>query len=356
MDAGLAGTLSLLGSRKLERRSLVHPDPPGFRTAPPDINALGRETADAIRLPCTRTLPGTYVAQVPRGRIVADRGDVISPDGSWLADLSVGNPRWVSRTHPFVNGSIPSSMLELHGTALVIAHHYADVNYFHWLFNCIPRVQLFRAAGVDLAAVDHVVVNANGSAYRTETLERVGVPLHRLVECHEAFHARAERVLATTNIYYAYLRPWAHEFLRDAFLPAVPPSSGPQRIFISRDPAHGRPIVNELECFGLLERYGFVKVRLTGMTVAEQAALFSGVSCVVSPHEAGLGNLVFCKPGTTVLELFAPRLLHAHYAELSAVRELEYFCLIGEDEPSAGRRAYRVPIAMLARLLEAAGL
>ena len=76
----------------------------------------------------------------------------------------------------------------------------------------------------------------------------------------------------------------------------------------------------------------------------------------MSPHEAGLGNLVFCKPGTKVLELFAPRLLHAHYAELSAVRELEYFCLIGEDEPSAGRRAYRVPIGMLARLLEASGL
>jgi capsular polysaccharide biosynthesis protein len=281
---------------------------------------------------------------------------VISPDGRWLADLSVGHPRWVSRTHQFVRERIPAACEDLRGTALVLAHPYADRNYFHWLFNCVPRIELYRIADVDLDEVDHVVVSANQGAYRNETLERLGVPLDRLVECHEGFHARAERVLATSNVYYAYVRPWAHDFLRETFLPFEPPASGPERIFVSREPDRGRPLVNGLECLGLLEQRGFVPVRLTGMTVVEQAALFARARCVASPHEAGLSNLVFCRPGTTVIELFSPTLLHAHYAEVSALRGLEYFCLIGEDKPADGRRAYRVPIDALERLLDAAGL
>jgi hypothetical protein len=329
---------------------------PGFRTEPPRIKALDRQTAAAIGLSCRRKLPGTYVAQVPRGRIVSDRGDVISPDGKWLADLSVGNPRWVSRTYPFVTEPIPASLVELGGSAIVLAHHYADGNYFHWLFNCLPRVQLYRQANVDLDQVDRVIVSANSAGYRDETLEHIGVPLDRLVECHETFHARADLVLATTNVYYTYVRPWAHEFLRANFLPSEPPSDAPERIFIRRDRARWRLLVNELECFELLAQHGFVEATLTGMTVAEQAALFSGARSIVSPHEAGLANLVFCEPGTAVFELFPPTWLRSHYAELAAVRGLDYYCLIGETEPRTGNHAYRVPPDALARLIDVAGI
>jgi hypothetical protein len=331
---------------------------PGFRTDRPRITALDAGTVAAVGLQCRRTLPGAFVAQIPDGRIVSKRGDVISPDGIWLADVSVGNPRWVSRTNPFVNATIPPSLSELRGTALLLAHNWGENNYFHWLFNCLPRIQLYRQAGIDLAEVDHVVVSANPQAYRNETLAQTGVPLERLVECHEGFHARADRVLATSNAYYSFVFPWAHDFLRQTFLAADELTRDPERIFVRRDPARARRLVNEDQCLELFAEHGFVPVSLKGMTVADQAALFQGARCIASPHEAGLSNLVFCEPGAIVLELHPPTLLHAHYAELSTTRELEYYCLIGEDESGADPldHAFRAPVDSLARLLELAGL
>jgi hypothetical protein len=329
---------------------------PSFRTDRPRIKALDAGTVAAVGLQCRRTLPGAFVAQIPDGRIVSKRGDVISPDGKWLADISVGNPRWVSRTNPFVGDTIPPFLSELRGTALLLAHNWGENNYFHWLFNCLPRIQLYRQAGIDLAEVDHVVVSSNPHAYRDETLARAGVPLDRLVECHEGFHARADRVVAASNVYYSYVCGWARDFLRETFQPTEQPRRGPERIFIRRDPTRARRLVNGDACLELLELNDFVPVSLKGMTVADQAALFQGARCIVSSHEAGLSNLVFCEPGASVLELHPPTRLRALYAELSTTCGLDYYCLIGEKEPGADDHAFRVPVDSLAQLLELAGL
>lgn len=163
-------------------------------------------------------------------------------------------------------------------------------------------------------------------------------------------------MLATSSLWHAQTLPWAHDFLRETFLPREPSDAGPRRIFISRGETNWRRLLNEPECAALLERRGFVPVRLAGRTVAEQAALFASVEAVAAPHDAGLTNLVFCKPGTRVVELFSPGHLGVYFTELSAVRGLEYFCLLGRAEPTAGRAAYRVDVEALERLCDLAGL
>jgi hypothetical protein len=322
------------------------------------INALDGETAATLRRGARERTPEAFVVRLPRARVLGDRGDVISSNGYWLPDLSLGDRSWVHRRHSFPDRAIPPSLTTLAGTALVLANQWAGVNYFHWTFNCLTRIHLCRMAGIDPAAVDHVVVNASRSPYRSETLERVAMPLGGLVECDETFHARADQVLATSSLWFAHMLPWVHEFLRETFLPAAAPSGGPERIWIRRGKTAWRPLVNEPDCLALLEQHGFVPVQLAGLAVADQAALFAGARYVAAPHDAGLTNLVFCRPGTTVLELLSPGHPRAYFAEVCAIRELEYFCLFGEPEPqaSAGRLAYRVPVESLARLIEAAGL
>lgn len=41
------------------------------------------------------------------------------------------------------------------------------------------------------------------------------------------------------------------------------------------------------------------------MTVEEQISTFKFADVIVSPHGAGLGNLVYCDPGTRLLEIFS---------------------------------------------------
>ena len=42
------------------------------------------------------------------------------------------------------------------------------------------------------------------------------------------------------------------------------------------------------------------------MSVAEQVELFVYADVVVAPHGAGLTNLLFCREGTRIVEIFPP--------------------------------------------------
>lgn len=54
---------------------------------------------------------------------------------------------------------------------------------------------------------------------------------------------------------------------------------------------------------------------------------------VISPHGAGLTNLVFCEPGTKVIELFPPASSFPCYWTMSEICQLDYYYLVGEFNP-----------------------
>jgi len=56
--------------------------------------------------------------------------------------------------------------------------------------------------------------------------------------------------------------------------------------------------------------------------------LFQSVTIVFAQHGAGLSNLVFCKPGTKVFELFEPEYVNPCYALLSEKLSLAYTMLL----------------------------
>ena len=52
----------------------------------------------------------------------------------------------------------------------------------------------------------------------------------------------------------------------------------------------------------LLARYGFETVYLETMSISDQVRLFQTAEFIIGPHGAGLANLLFCEPGTKVIE------------------------------------------------------
>jgi hypothetical protein len=52
----------------------------------------------------------------------------------------------------------------------------------------------------------------------------------------------------------------------------------------------------------------------------------------VAPHGAGLANLLLCRPGTKVLELYEPNYVNTVYWYLSNHFGLDYYYMFGEGE------------------------
>jgi capsular polysaccharide biosynthesis protein len=142
-------------------------------------------------------------------------------------------------------------------------------------------------------------------------LQACGVPEERIVPVGPWDAVQARHLFVPSHL-SAILHPawkasaWATKYLRALFLTPEEASARPtRRLYVSRRDATGRRVVNEGALVERLAEEGFEEVTLSGMGVAEQARLFASAKAVVAPHGAGLANLVFCRQGARVVEIFA---------------------------------------------------
>ena len=122
-----------------------------------------------------------------------------------------------------------------------------------------------------------------------------------------------------------YFVDWMLEYIRNKFLAHIENNDYKfcKKIFISRADTSIRKMLNEDEIFSIFEKYGYKKYVLGFMPTEEQIALFNQAESIVSAHGTGLINLMFCKPGTKVVEIFQGRSDCSLYY-LSQILHLDY--------------------------------
>jgi hypothetical protein len=129
--------------------------------------------------------------------------------------------------------------------------------------------------------------------------------------------------------------------------------AGPQRnIYITRE--RTRNVANKVLVEAVLRKHGFSVHALEGMTPLAQMELFRDAACVVAPHGAGLANLLFCAPGTKVLELSPDCEFRPLFAQISDKLDLAHAVLPcpTDDGGFFGRMTVDVPrLRMLLRQL-----
>jgi len=135
--------------------------------------------------------------------------------------------------------------------------------------------------------------------------------------------------------------------LRRAFLDEGKQAhSGERGIFLSRERGE-RQVRNSAEVRRVVSSYGLEVVESVPASVEEQIRMFSQASVIVSPHGSGLTNLVWCAPGTRVIELFTRSFTPPMYAYISHVLGLRYACLVDDaPEPHHWRNSQQLWIGM----------
>ena len=109
----------------------------------------------------------------------------------------------------------------------------------------------------------------------------------------------------------------------------------PQKIYIDRRDSAIRRLLNENEVIRCVERYGFTPVSLTGLSVADQIALFSNATHIIAPHGAGSTNILFCDPGVKYLELFMDNYVQWSMRRMNSLVPVNYGCVVGCEIPDS---------------------
>ncbi|MEG3983879.1 glycosyltransferase 61 family protein, partial [Microcoleus sp. T3B2] len=268
-----------------------------------------------------------FVAILPNGRAWADviNTAAITSDNKLVLDVSMGCPELI-----VTSDKLPP-VEHIDGSVAFLSAPWGGA-YFHWMFDVITRFDHIQRSGL-IDSVDKFVVNAGDYTYQKETLNTLGIPQYKILESGCSFHITADNLIVPSICKDGSgTSKWKCEYLKQSFLNHKIPlkTDCSERIYITRQQASYRRIVNEEEVVNYLQKFGFRSVKLETMSVAEQAACLAAAKVVVAPHGAGLTNLVFCTPGTKVIEIFSPMYVPSCYWTISNLCGLEHYSLIGD--------------------------
>jgi len=286
---------------------------------------------------------GTWVRRYESVKVFGPTVGVVDNGGQLLADVSVEWGRKAEENWTFRRLALPSPKL-IPGKTLVLASTGGDT-YFHWMTDVLPRIRIVQQAGYDLATFDHFLINGLDQPFQQETLNALNIATERCLTFSgrsKAFRLE-DAILPSLPGVPGVVPPETVEFLQGTI--SVKKTGSGRKIFIGRGEAKHRALLHEGEISGNLLKRGFESVDCGKLSVQEQAEVFGAAEVVVGAHGAALTNLVFCRPGIRVVELFGPRYVNPCYRDLCVAGGLRHSAVIGDgkdwvlsekhDQPSA---------------------
>lgn len=303
-------------------------DPERTKEAPPSTPVLPKIHPLLATNPISYR--STWVAKIKGLKVFGPTVSVVDEGGELLADVSVEWGRKAEENWVFRRLLLPKPQ-PVTGRTLVLASTGGDT-YFHWITDVLPRLGLARRGGYDPASFDWVLVNGRSHPFQQETLKHLGIPTYRCLSFHETelAYEMEEALLPSLPGVPGVVPPETVDFLRNVFPTRKNPRS--RKIFIGRGEAKHRPLIHEMEIWAQLQNRGFDSVDCGKMSVQEQANIFGSAEVVVGAHGAALTNLVFCRPGTPVVELFSPAYVNPCYRDLCVAAGLRHAAVIGNGE------------------------
>jgi capsular polysaccharide biosynthesis protein len=316
-----------------------HPQSNSLKVYPSYFSVLDIEddffSKIAFDWPKEGKVPAAQVIAIRDGRIQTNAVEyvaIISEDNKVIGQLSYQHGEERLEEYSIFKQKFFKSPLKLKGTAFhILIGGAGDNNYFHWLFDALPRIHLLKKAGW-FDSVDWFIVPSYKTNYQKASLKMVGVDEDKVIEGHENTHIQPDILIASTECRkHNHIPDWVCNFLRDSAFNTLSPSDFETPypyLYISREDASYRQVENEPELINMLEKFGFKKVLLGPLSFEDQVKLFASAKMIVTPHGAGLANLVFCQKGTEVIELFSPDYISSLYYDLANKAELKYHYLI----------------------------
>jgi Glycosyltransferase 61 len=271
----------------------------------------------------TKQVPPVFLAGLCNASILNDGATIRSCDNILLCDPA-HHPSCVDLglRPPLV---LPPVDLKLSGEYIHFGALWG-LEHYHWVLDVLPRllfVERFdRLRGMPL------IVQRGITQTQRESLQILGIRPDRIIEFN-GNHWQVEQLYYIQPGMCANPTPLHAQWLRERFVPHSITRS--RRLYVSRQDATIRRIVNEADLVKELVPYGFEVVTLGGMSFADQVCLFNEAEIIVGPHGAGFKNAVFAQPGTTLIELFSPSYINGCYWALANACGHRYGFTVGNQ-------------------------
>lgn len=228
------------------------------------------------------------------------------------------------------NGKIRQNIIFKEGTAkfkkkinenvfLLLTGGAGKDNYFHWLFDVLPRFAIFEKSKIKYKKLKFILPSLKRN-FQRETLKEMKIPEDKCLDGDNFKHFSAKKIIVTDHPYVKNNDPtnsiinipdWIIYWLRNKFLNKRKKLKSKKfdKIYIDRSDSKfskNRYIKNEFEIKKYLISSGFYPVVLSKVNFISQVKIFNKAKIIVGAHGAGFANIIFSKLGTKIIELQSP--------------------------------------------------
>ena len=200
-------------------------------------------------------------------------------------------------------------------------------NYYHWHIFALKKLLILKEKGLIENSLFLLPKKYQRYKFAIPSLEKFGIKKNQIVFLPRKSNIKvAELPLVTASqqhpIAFCEIRKVLTQNTQKTDL------NFGEKIYISREGQVLRFVENEKEVVALLEKYGFKKLVIDQFSYDDQIAICSKIKYLVSPHGAGLTNLLFMPDNSAVLEMASkpyPFKPTTDYYKLAAMLGIKYF-------------------------------
>lgn len=193
-------------------------------------------------------------------------------------------------------------------------------NYGHWILEILTRLSVLKKIIKSTKECFFYVPSLEYS-FQKDTFQFLNINKNRIIESHKNKFISGSKVICTTHPFKNDFTKINRELIlktKSIFLPYGKNSkiNCYDKIFINRDYnflhkttkniyefRNYRILLNHAEIEEYLKKKGFYTFTLSNLRLADQIKIFSKAKIIVSMLGAELSNLIFCNPGTKVIEI-----------------------------------------------------
>jgi len=294
--------------------------PPGYSTILPDILfcPVNHVAMTRDRVVIQETLKPTFKGELPRSVYFPFEPSTIDRDISQHID----------------------------GISTTFRSHHT--NYYHTLVDNLPRIFLLHhEPWVNLPEIK-ILVGGPLNHVESTFLEQLLPDNATIVNLHQ------EGLAAVDNfVFLSFLSERNNGILPKSYVSTLRSLFAPRResrkshrIYISREKADTRRVLNRKE---IIHKHNLDLYCLEDLPIQDQIELFYDSELIVSPHGAGLSNLLFSPSQTNVIELF-PSIPYPYYYYLSHYLDHNYRYLA--DRRKHGNDDFRIQTDLISTALD----
>ncbi len=209
-------------------------------------------------------------------------------------------------------------------------------NYYHWHIFALSKLLILQKKKLTENAILVLPKKYKKYKFVLPSLKKMGISSDQIIFLPRKSNIKVrELALLETS----QQNPVAFNKLRNVLTTNIKKTNFDfgEKIYISRQNQVLRFVENEEELIKVLEKYGFKKVIIDEFSYDEQIAISTKTKYLISPHGAGLTNILFMKENSYLLEMAtkpSDNKLLTDYYKLSSILNINYLyqeCQIGEN-------------------------